>query len=98
MFSMIIHIIHTSYWQYCIYTIYCIARQTYNDKQKTPSWIGFNIRTRDSVEVTQSNIGYLPTINAPSTELTIDSITVWTDQEITEIERHCGGHGPSTVC
>lgn len=50
--------------------IWCIARQANTEKQIVPSWTGFNIRTRDSVEVSQSNIGYLPTINAPATELT----------------------------
>lgn len=37
--------------------------------QTVPSWTGFNIKTRDSLAVSQDNIGYLPTINAPATEL-----------------------------
>ena len=35
-----------------------------------PSWTGFNIKTRDQVPISENVIGYLPTINAPATELT----------------------------
>ena len=35
----------------------------------TPSWTGFNILTRVGLDVTPDKIEYLPTINAPATEL-----------------------------
>jgi len=47
-----------------------IARQNYPEHKKVPSWTGFNIRTRDQVQVSDDVVGYLPTINAPATELT----------------------------
>ena len=46
-----------------------IARQTDRDNQAIPSWTGFNIRTRDKVPISEDVVGYLPTINAPATEL-----------------------------
>ena len=50
--------------------IWLLARQVDTQIQKIPSWTGFNISTRDLVAVTEDVIGYLPTINAPATELT----------------------------
>ena len=47
-----------------------IARQNDPEHQKVPSWTGFNIRTRDQVQVFGDVVGYLPTVNAPATELT----------------------------
>ena len=42
-----------------------------------PGWTGFNIATRDSMEVNKDTIGYLPTINAPATEMsTIHEVLV----------------------
>ncbi|KAL8606341.1 hypothetical protein ACOMHN_050821 [Nucella lapillus] len=37
--------------------------------QDIPSWTGFNIKTRDLVQVREDVVRYLPTINAPATEL-----------------------------
>ncbi|KAL8625537.1 hypothetical protein ACOMHN_014626 [Nucella lapillus] len=37
--------------------------------QDIPNWTGFNIKTRDLVQVREDVVGYLPTINAPATEL-----------------------------
>ncbi len=34
-----------------------------------PSWTGFTIRTRNQVQILKDVVGYLPTINAPATEL-----------------------------
>lgn len=34
-----------------------------------PSWTGFNILTRNEVEIRRDKISYLPTINAPATEM-----------------------------
>ena len=49
--------------------LWILARQTNSKDQKVPSWTGFNIQTRDQVQVTPDVIQYLPTINAPATEL-----------------------------
>ena len=49
--------------------VWIISRQAYQDNQAIPSWTGFNIRTRDQVPISEEVVGYLPTINAPSTEL-----------------------------
>ena len=46
-----------------------MARFTQKDNQSISSWTGFNILTRDDVIVTEDNIGYLPTINAPATKM-----------------------------
>ena len=40
------------------------------ERQKTPSWTGFNINTRNNVNSPQGVVGYLPTINASATEMT----------------------------
>ncbi|KAK3746969.1 hypothetical protein QZH41_002521 [Actinostola sp. cb2023] len=37
--------------------------------QKVSGWTGFNILVRNEVEVCQDNIGYLPTIDAPATNM-----------------------------
>ena len=39
------------------------------EKQKVSGWTGFNIAVRNEVEVSKANIGYLPTIDAPATDL-----------------------------
>lgn len=49
--------------------VWIVARQTDTDTQTIPSWTGFNIRTRDQVPISEDVVGYLPTINAPATEL-----------------------------
>ena len=49
--------------------VWIISRQAYQDNQAIPSWTEFNIRTRDQVPVSEDVVGYLPTINAPATEL-----------------------------
>ena len=46
--------------------IWLLARQA---TQSIPSWTGFNIRIRDEEPIVQDVVGYLPTINAPATEL-----------------------------
>ena len=50
--------------------LWILARQVNSEDQKVPSWIGFNIQTRDQVQVTPDVVEYLPTINAPATKLT----------------------------
>ena len=49
--------------------VWIISSQSYQDNQAIPSWTGFNIRTRDQVPISEDVVGYLPTINAPATEL-----------------------------
>ena len=39
------------------------------ENQKINGWTGFNIRTRNNVSVSQDSIGYLPTVNAPATNM-----------------------------
>ena len=39
------------------------------ENQTISSWTGFNIQTRSDVTVIQDTVGYLPTINAPATEM-----------------------------
>jgi hypothetical protein len=50
--------------------LWILARQTDPESQEIPSWTGFNIKTRDQVSISEDIVGYLPTINAPATELT----------------------------
>ena len=38
-------------------------------RQKVSSWTGFNILVHDNDDVVNSNVGYLPTINAPATNM-----------------------------
>jgi len=46
--------------------IWVLARLT---DHAVPSWTGFNIRSRDEEPISEDVIGYLPTVNAPATEL-----------------------------
>jgi len=49
--------------------VWLLARRSDPGSQTVSSWTGFNIRVRDQVPVIQDNIGYLPTINAPATQM-----------------------------
>ncbi|KAG1650017.1 hypothetical protein GQR58_028409 [Nymphon striatum] len=49
--------------------LWVITRLHDTVNQTVSSWTGFNIRTRDNVTVKPDKVGYLPTINAPATEL-----------------------------
>ena len=49
--------------------IWVVARQTNVDNQSVPSWTGFNVQTRCEEDVNEDVVAYLPTINAPATEL-----------------------------
>ena len=49
--------------------LWILARLANSEDQKVPSWTGFNIQTRDQVQVTADVVQYLPTISAPATEL-----------------------------
>uniref|UniRef100_UPI00358FD6F1 uncharacterized protein isoform X1 n=1 Tax=Myxine glutinosa TaxID=7769 RepID=UPI00358FD6F1 len=50
--------------------IWLLARIAVLEAQAISSWTGFNIQIRDDVTVVQDTVGYLPTINAPATEMT----------------------------
>ena len=49
--------------------LWILVRLANSEDQKVPSWTGFNIQTRDQVQVTPDVVQYLPTISAPATEL-----------------------------
>ncbi|XP_053399793.1 uncharacterized protein LOC123523028 [Mercenaria mercenaria] len=49
--------------------IWCMLRQKDPINQKVSSWTGFNIQVRDTVDIKQDKVGYLPTINAPATDM-----------------------------
>ena len=49
--------------------LWVLARIHASEKQSVPSWTGFNILVRNDQEVTKDNVGYLPTINAPATNM-----------------------------
>ena len=49
--------------------LWLIARLFNGDNQRIPSWTGFNIKFHSHEPVTQDVVGYLPTINAPVTQL-----------------------------
>ena len=49
--------------------IWLIARQVDTENQIIPSWTGFNMNTRNLIIVSKDVVGYLPTIDAPATEL-----------------------------
>ena len=49
--------------------VWVMAWPSQQEDQSISSWTGFNIKTRDDVTVIQDNVGYLPTINAPATQM-----------------------------
>ncbi|KAK3879877.1 hypothetical protein Pcinc_015603 [Petrolisthes cinctipes] len=51
--------------------IWILARLHAASSQENPvvGWTGFNITTRDNEDVSQNTVAYLPTINAPATEM-----------------------------
>ena len=49
--------------------LWLIARLVKGDNQRIPSWTGFNIKFHNHEPVMQDVVGYLPTINAPVTQL-----------------------------
>ncbi len=49
--------------------LWILTRQTDQEVQAIPSWTGFNILTRKKIQISEDVVGYLPTINAPATEL-----------------------------
>ena len=49
--------------------LWIITRAVLKDYQHVPGFTGFNILARDSLNPTENEIGYLPTINSPATQL-----------------------------
>jgi hypothetical protein len=49
--------------------VWIVSRQSHQDTRAIPSWTGFNIKTRDKMPITEDVVQYLPTINAPATEM-----------------------------
>ena len=49
--------------------LWLIARLVKGDNQRIPSWTGFDIKFHTHETVMQDVVGYLPTINAPVTQL-----------------------------
>ena len=49
--------------------LWILVRIHASEKQSVPIWTGFNILVRDEYEVAKDNVGYLPTINAPATNM-----------------------------
>lgn len=63
--------------------IWILARLHASERQQTvPSWTGFNISTRNNQETAKDNVGYLPTINAPATEMSTVYQVLLKSQEI----------------
>lgn len=49
--------------------LWILVRLHDSSHQTMSSWTGFNIQTRDATTVSVDKVGYLPTINAPATEI-----------------------------
>ena len=45
------------------------VRQMNTSDQSISSWTGFNMQARDNITVRRDTVGYLPTVNAPATQL-----------------------------
>ena len=59
------------------------------EKPKASGWTGFNISVRNEVQVSPDVIGYLPTIDAPATDMATvyeSSSAVAEDQEYAQVE------------
>ena len=51
--------------------LWILERIHASEKQSVPSWTGFDILVRSEYEVAKDNVGYLPTINSPATNMSI---------------------------
>lgn len=66
--------------------LWIIARLHASENQCVGGWTGFNISIRDKVEVHKDIVGYLPTINAPATEMsTVQEVLVQTKKIMTSL-------------
>ena len=46
-----------------------LSRLSNAHSQQVSSWTGFNIKLRSEIDIVEDNIAYLPTVNAPATDL-----------------------------
>ena len=60
---------HVAGLAFCKNMIWMLARRVDPVSQVIPSWTGFNTNTRNDISVCHDVVGYLPTINAPATEM-----------------------------
>ena len=61
--------------------LWLLSRNASCYSQTIPGWTGFNIQTRDNETVSKDIVGYLPTINAPATEMkTVNEILRQSDE------------------
>ena len=49
--------------------LWLLARLHSSKKQTIPSWTGFNILVKNKHVVAKDSVGYLPTLNAPATDM-----------------------------
>ena len=49
--------------------LWILVRLHADTKQKVSGWTGFNISVRNEVDVCQDNVGYLPMIDGPATNM-----------------------------
>ncbi|KAK3869736.1 hypothetical protein Pcinc_024964 [Petrolisthes cinctipes] len=69
--------------------IWILARLHAASSQENPvvGWTGFNITTRDNEDVSQNTVAYLPTINAPATEMsTIHEVLIRSQKIMNTLE------------
>ena len=65
--------------------LWLLSRNTDCVNQKIPGWTGFNIQARNDEEITKDIVGYLPTINAPATEMKTVNEILCTSDEIRKV-------------
>ena len=56
--------------------IWLLTRQVNTEEQIIPCWTGFNIAIHENRDILQDIIGYLPTINSPTTDLGTCSLII----------------------
>ena len=50
-----------------LFVLECLPYTAYNHNKNR--WTGFNIKVHDKENIVNSNVGYLPIINAPATSM-----------------------------
>ena len=65
--------------------LWLLARLVKGDKQRILSWTGFNIKFHSHEPVMQDVVGYLPTINAPVTQLSTVNYILRHSEDIRKI-------------
>ena len=64
--------------------LWLLARLHSSEDQTIPSWTGFNILVRNEHVVAKDSVGYLPTINAPATDMSTVYQVLTTSLQIKE--------------